>query len=304
MRNRTLFRALATVIVAAEVGAIAWLLRERRTLARELASAAALSHELPIAALGRRSAELESSLRAAAVTGVATAEVRPTPGSFADRFGTALRDPAFLKKLSLVQAQMIADHYGALFERLQLTPEQRARFTALLAEKQLAKTDAEAAANRMIGTGQMIPAIAAAQQDVNAEIERALGPAGYQAYYAFEMTDGLRTTVKRLQESLRYGSDPLSDAQIEPLVTALDEATPTEERGGIARFTGASVEVATGLVAQQFSAPLPDRAPEVAQALLSPRQLEQLRALMRRQQDELQLRSQTLAVLRAAQPNP
>ena len=107
--------------------------------------------------------------------------------------------------------------------------------------------------------------------------------------------------MKRLQESLRYTAEPLSDAQVESVVAALDQITPPEERGGIAKFTGPSVEVATGFVTQQFSAQLPDQAPEAAQGLLSEPQLAQLRTLMRQQQDELQLRSQTLAALHAAQ---
>jgi hypothetical protein len=299
MKPRTLLRFAGLLALAAEAAFVAWQLGERRVLERALAAEQAETRSL--AALGRRAADLENSLRKSAKTGTAQPAARPSPGSFADRFGTALKDPAFLRKLSLVQRRAIGEHYGPLFDRLHLTPEQRERFGALLAEKQLAKTDAEAAANSMIGTGLMIPAITAAQADVNAEIRQELGPVGYQEYYNFEMTDGLRTTVKRLQDSLRYTSAPLSDTQAEAVVGALDEITPAETRGGIAKFTGASVEVATGLVTQQFSAPLPDQAPAAAQALLSPPQLAQLRSLMLQQQDELQLRSHSLAALRAAQ---
>ncbi len=272
---------------------------------RPRGSTAAQAEDRALAALERRRSDLEASLHQAAAKAPKAAPVasRPTPGSFADRFGTALKDPAFLKKLSQVQEQVIAEHYGPLLERLQLTPPQRDRLIALLAEKQLAKTDAEAEANSMVGTGMMIPAIAAAQQEVNAQIQQELGPAAYQAYYDFEMTDGLRTTVRRLQDSLRYSGAPLSDAQAETLVAAFDRITSPADRGGIAKFTGSSVEVATGLVGQQFSAPLPAGAPEAAQARLSGPQLAQPRVLMRQQQDELELRSQTLALLHAAQPS-
>jgi hypothetical protein len=304
MRLRTVLRSIGVFILAVEVGLIAWQWHQRGVIGGAIAAAQA--RDRARAALGRRAADLEGALRhsAARTSQAVPAAGRPTPGSFADRFGTALRDPLFLKQLAPVQDRMIADHYGPLIERLQLTPAQRERFTALLAEKQLAKTDAEAEANPMIGTGLMIPAIAAAQQEVNAQIQQELGPAAYQAYYDFEMTDGLRATVQRLQDSLRYSGTPLANAQAEALVTAFDQLTPEAERGGIAKFTGASVEVATGLVSQQFSTPLPDRAPEAAQALLSAPQLAQLRRLMRQQDDELQLRSRTLAALHAAQPSP
>jgi hypothetical protein len=292
----------AAAVLTAEFGFIAWQRRELEELERGIAARQADGHAL--AALEHRASDLEASLRRTTETQAARPRGQPTPGSFADRFGTALKDPVFLRKLSRVQQQMISEHYGPLFDRLQLTPGQRDRFTALLVEKQLAKTDAEAEANPMIGTGMMIPAIAAAQQDLNTQIQQELGPAAYQAYYDFEMTDGLRTTVRRLQQSLRYTAAPLADSQLEAVVTALDQVTPAEERGGIAKFTGPSVEVATGLATQQFSAPLPARTMEAAQALLSAPQLEQLQQLMSQQRDELQLRSQTLAALHAAQPAP
>ncbi len=304
MSVRALLRMVGGLILAAEIGLLAWQWRQREVIGR--AAAAAQAENRARVVLGRRVADLEASLRQAAarVPKPAAVPSRPTPGSFADRFGRALKDPLFLKKLSQVQDQVIADHYGPLFERLQLAPAQRDRFIALLAEKQLAKTDAEAEANPMIGTGLMVPAIAAAQQEVNGQIQQELGPAAYQSYYDFEMTDGLRTTVRRLQDSLRYSTAPLSDAQAESLVATLDRITPAADRGGIAKFTGSSVEVATGLASQQFSAPLPAGAPEAAQAVLSEPQLAQLRQLMRQQDDELQLRSRTLAALHAAQSAP
>jgi hypothetical protein len=302
MNLRPLLLLIAAAVLTAEFGFIAWQRRELRELERGITARQAETRAL--AALERRASDLETSLRRTTESRAARTRGQPTPGSFADRFGTALKDPVFLQKLSRVQKQMISDHYGLLFDQLQLTPAQRERFTALLVEKQLAKTDAEAEANPMIGTGMMIPAIAAAQQDINAQIQQELGPAAYQAYYDFEMTDGLRTTVRRLQESLRYTAAPLADSQLEAVVAALDRVTPAGDRGGIAKFTGPSVEVATGLATQQFSAPLPEQTMAAAQSLLSAPQLEQLQQLMSQQRDELQLRSQTLAALHAAQPAP
>jgi hypothetical protein len=290
------------LILAAQVGLIAWLRHEGAAIDRAAAAAAA---EARAAGARHRPANAPDTGRPVPrAAEIAAADGGPSPGSFADRFGTALKTPSLLRKITHLQDQMIAAHYASLFDRLQLSPEQRERLTALLAEKQLAKTDAEAAGNSLIGTELMIPAIAAAQQDINGQIARELGPTGYQAYYDFEMTDGLRTTVRRLEESLRYSPTPLSDTQAEALVAALDAITPAAERGGIAKFTGPSVEVATGLVTQQFSAPLPAGAAAAAQALLSQPQLAQLQILMRQQQDELQLRSQAIATLHQAQSAP
>jgi hypothetical protein len=300
MISRTRLRLIGSTVIVLEAILIGWHGQSRRheeARRQEEAAAARLQ--------ATRAREIRASARAPqAGTDPAKPQRQPTPGSFAARFSQALKNPVFLGRLATVQKAMIAEHYGPLLNRLQLEPQARDRFTALLAEKQLAKTDAEAAGNDLVGTGLMIPAIAAAQADVNAQIQQVLGPAAYQAYYDFEMTDGLRTTVHRLQEALRYSDSPLSDAQAESLVTALDQVTPPEERGGIAKFTGASVEVAAGLVSPAFSAPLPAAAPQAARALLSAPQRAQLEALMRQQQDELQLRAQTLAALHASTSAP
>ena len=302
MKPRTRLRLIGCTLLALEAGLIGWQWHARRDEAARRAQEAEAAR---FRATTERSRETQERARAqASAAAGAKARGQPTPGSFAARFSQALKNPAFLRQLATVQAAMIAEHYGPLLDRLQLRPEVRERFTALLAEKQLAKTDAEAAANDLVGTGLMIPAITAAQQDVNAQIQQVLGPTAYQAYYDFEMTDGLRTTVHRLQDALRYSDNPMSDGQAESLVSALDQVTPPEERGGIAKFTGASVEVAAGLVSQAFSAPLPDQATQVARTVLSSPQRSQLEALIRQQQEELLLRSQTLAALHAATAAP
>jgi hypothetical protein len=216
--------------------------------------------------------------------------------SRAARLRAAMVNPAFLRQLAILQRQMIAGHYGALFDALKLDPAARERFSALLAKKQLAKSDAEDAAyeNGLFGTGAVIPAIEAAQQPVNDEIAQLLGPDSYAEYHNFEMTDGLRTTLQRLQSALQDTTEPLSDSAVDSMVAALNGAIPADQRGGIGQFTGASAEIATGLGAPLFSAVLPANAPELLGSQLSAAQARRLRALMEQQQNEMALRSMLL----------
>jgi hypothetical protein len=213
------------------------------------------------------------------------------------RLRAALVDPVFLRHLAVLQGQMIAGHYRALFAALKLDPSTQERFTALLEKKQLAKSDAESAAydGGLFGTGAVIPAIEAAQKDVNGEIQQLLGPEKYEAYYNFEMTDGLRTTLKRLQSALQSTTEPISDATVENMVGVLNGALPPDQRGGTGQFTGASAEIATGLGAPLFSAVLPATAPTLLGTQLSPAQMRQMRTLMAQQQNEMALRSLLLA---------
>ena len=218
------------------------------------------------------------------------------------RFRSALQDPDFLRKLSIVQKQWIADHYDKLFQSMNLDSAEKEKFIKLLAEKQIAKADAAGAMQDVgLSPGESpLSVIADAQKDINSQIEQLLGREKYNAYYHFEMTDGLRTTLGRLQESLAYTSEPISDAVVESMVEILDKATPPNRRGGMAQFTGASPLVASGLGAPPFSSLLPADAPKLLASQLSPSQLSQLQALMGQQRDELKFRAASIAANRAA----
>jgi hypothetical protein len=226
------------------------------------------------------------------------APTRPTPPvvdttSRAARLRAAMINPAFLRQLAILQRQMIAGHYRALFDALKLDPAARDRFSALLEKKQLAKSDAEDAAyeDGLFGTGAVIPAIEAAQQGVNGEIAQLLGPEKYGEYHNFEMTDGLRNTLKRLQSALQDTTEPISDSMVEDMVATLNQAMPADQRGGIGQFTGSSAEIATGLGAPLFSTALPANAPELLGSQLSASQTRRMRALMEQQQTEMALRA-------------
>jgi hypothetical protein len=244
-----------------------------------------------------------SGSRAASAAGPAhgPAPARPAPSAAdgnprAARLRAAMVNPVFLRELAILQHQMIAAHYRSLFDALKLDPSTREGLSALLAKKQLAKSDAEDAAYEagMFGNGGVLPAIEAAQQPVNDEIARLLGPEKYAQYRDFELTDGLRTTLQRLQSALQDTTEPLSDSAVESMVATLNGAIPADQRGGIGQFTGASAEIATGLGAPLFSTVLPANAPELLGSQLSPAQARRLRALMEQQQNEMALRSMLL----------
>jgi hypothetical protein len=242
--------------------------------------------------------------RAAASDGTRTASAKARPGKPAPRSASlalfkALKDPGFLRTIAVAQRQTIADHYRGLFETLRLDPAAKARFVDLLVEKQIVKSEAEGAAydHGLYGTDGVIPAITAAQADVNAQISALLGPQGYQDYYNFEMTDGIRTTLERLQELMRYTPEPIPDSTVEQMVSTLDQATPPAERGGISKFTGLDAAVAGGLTSLAYSSPLPDDAPALLGPTLSQSQLARLQELMADQKDELRLRSVNLAAI-------
>lgn len=215
-------------------------------------------------------------------------------------FRAALMDPGFLNKFSVVQKQWIAEHYQKLFDQLKLDDATKERFADLLAEKQMAKGDVAAAMRdtRKDGNGSPLPVmslIADAQKTVNQKIRDLLGADGYQAYYNFEMTNGLRATLERLQSSLAYTSEPISNSTAEAMVATLYQAEPVDHRGGIAKFTGASPIVASGIGAVPFSTPLPPNAPQILSDYLTPTQMDSLSALMKQQRDELRLMSALIA---------
>jgi hypothetical protein len=281
---------------------------ETDRLMHQLREIQALRSRLAAASLATRSAK---PAIASAGPAHAPGSANPAPpvvdtNSRAGRLRAAMVNPAFLRQLAILQRQMIADHYRALFDALKLDPSARERFSALLAKKQLAKSDAEDAAyqNGLFGTGAVIPAIEAAQQPVNAEIAQLLGPDKYAEYHNFEMTDGLRSTLQRLQSALQNTTEPLSDSTVEEMVATLNGAIPADQRGGIGQFTGASAEIATGLGTPLFSTVLPANAPELLGSQLSAAQARRMRALMEQQQNEMALRSMLLSSAGPGAPAP
>ncbi len=207
------------------------------------------------------------------------------PENFETRFNTAIQNPVFLELLRNQQKLLLDERYGALFKRLQLTPQQLDQFKNLLVEKQLAKSDDKAVARELGGTpGETA---LAAQDDVNSQISSLLGDSGYAQYQHYEETNSLRTTVSRLQQTLSYTATPLTDDQAGKLVELWYQAMPPSQKSNA---TGVNAEIGSGLIDGNSTViKIPPSGLDLAKTVLLPAQVTAVQHLMTIQQAQAQL---------------
>ena len=123
---------------------------------------------------------------------------------------------------------MIDKQYAALFQQLNMTPEQAATLKDLLQKKMLAGTDAGMslmdgsldAAQRADLTKQ----IKSATDDYDAQLKQFLGDDNYPAFQAYEKTVPDRMTVSQFSDQLAGGASPLSNDQQQQLAVAMNDA--------------------------------------------------------------------------------
>ena len=123
---------------------------------------------------------------------------------------------------------MIDKQYAALFQQLNMTPEQAATLKDLLQKKMLAGADA--------GMSMMDGSLDAAQRadlakqtksetdDYDAQLKQFLGDDNYPAFQAYEKTVPDRMTVSQFSDQLAGGASPLSNDQQQQLAVAMNDA--------------------------------------------------------------------------------
>jgi hypothetical protein len=209
-------------------------------------------------------------------------------GNFAAAFQAVMNTPEFQKLQALQIRGSLDARYAALFKSLNLTSDQVAQLKDLLVNKQQAATDAFSAArdqgiNPRTDPQDFQAAIQAAQSSVNDQIKSALGDAGYAQYQQYEQTTPQRNVVSQLQQSLSYGSAPLTDDQASQLVQILAQTAPQQGQQGRAAFIGAFGGAAAA------PATITDQALTQAQGILSQPQIQALQQIQQQQQAQQQM---------------
>ena len=150
-------------------------------------------------------------------------------------FAAMFKDP---KMKELIKSQqkafmgpMLDKQYAALFQQLNLTPDQTAQLKDLLQNKMLASADA--GMSLLDGSADATQRVELAKQiksqtdDYDAQIKQFLGDDNYQAFQAYEKTTPDRMTVSQFSDQLSGNTTPLSPEQQQQLMQAI-----SEERNG------------------------------------------------------------------------
>jgi hypothetical protein len=142
------------------------------------------------------------------------------------------KDPAMKEMIKsqqkAVMGPMIDKQYAALFQQLNLTPEQATGLKDLLVKKMLVGADAGMslmdgsldAAQRADLTKQM----KSETDDFDAQIKQFLGDENYPAFQGYEKTVPDRMIVSQFGDQLAGGASPLSNDQQQQLVQAMNDA--------------------------------------------------------------------------------
>ena len=218
-------------------------------------------------------------------------------------FMTMMNDPKIQKLMAIQQKGQLDAHYAALFKSLNLSPQQLDQFKNLLVQKQQALMDAMAAAREQGINPRSDPAafnqaVSDAQAAVDAQIQSALGDAGFSQYQQYVQTLPDRNTVTQLQQALSYTSTPLSDDQAGQMIQLLAN-TATQRGGNGTAGTGA------GAIGALFGGG--NQAAQISQetitqssGILSGPQLQALQQLQTQQQTQRQIQQ----AMRQAGPPP
>lgn len=180
-----------------------------------------------------RVAELEAqAAKDAAALAVASAPrvAEPSqPKSLASIASQMMNTPALREMMARTQRAALEKMFADLMNQLGLSPEDRARFIDLLAEKRMNATDASL--KMMSGNLAADERAALAQQikdgnaDSDAKIHEFLGnDANYAAYQDYVAQQPVRTQVTALSTSLATSGQPMSPEQSNALATVMTEA--------------------------------------------------------------------------------
>lgn len=209
---------------------------------------------------------------------IPAAQVQPlTPKGGAAKISAALVDPSVRETLLARQKYLIGTTYGKLLARIDATPEEKDRFKQLLAEKQVAKTDAVAAAaeekiaRNVKRTGSYEQLIAKVQAPIEEQIKTLLGPKKYEEYQHYEASLPMRELAERAKVALSYTANPLTEAQLENVIDAMYFSQSESLQGNI---TGKSVALGGGLqLAGSSEAKISSLTLKALTSLLTPEQL-------------------------------
>jgi hypothetical protein len=229
----------------------------------------------------------------------AEAEGAPAANRRGGRFGAfaaMAANPEFQKLVAIQARGRIVAAYAPLFKSLNLSPEQLQQFEGLLADKQQAMMDVMQAAREQGINPRTDPdgfktLMNQAVSQTDANIQQALGDAGYQAYQQYQQTLPERNTVNSLQQSLSYTQTPLTDDQASQMIGLLQQTQPQHSGNGTA---GTSNGGDGGPSLQQMmngggTARVTDESINQASGVLSAPQVSALQQIQQQQQAQQQM---------------
>jgi hypothetical protein len=280
---------------------------ERADLERRLSDAEKRSHDLQDELTALKGKQAPVDIAGPEDNGPGENRGRRGPGGWGP-WQSMASDPKLQKLMAIQQKGMLDSRYAALFKSLNLTPQQLDQFKNLLVEKQQAMLDAMNAAREQGINPRTDPdafnqAITQAQAAVDAQIQSALGDAGFAQYQQYVQTLPERNTVNQLQQALSYTGTPLTDDQASQMINLLQQTSPPRSGNGTAG-TGAPGGIGALLGMGNQTSRVTDETITQAAGILSGPQVQALQQIQTQQQTQQQIQQMMRNANRPPAPPP
>ena len=206
---------------------------ERRSRALEQRQAYLNQQLFDLSALvgGLRAAEAQRASNASpprlATVGATPAESEAESGLFGKNMGKALSkmmsDPAMKEMMRSQQKTMIDTMYGTLFKEMNLTPEERQKFSELLLDQQTKTMEAGMGIFEEGGLTNVTQGVQAQQKESDEQLKALLGEERFTQYQEYQRTVGDRMQLDQLRRQMETAGTPVQDEQLQQLLALTKE---------------------------------------------------------------------------------
>ena len=204
---------------------------ERRSRALEQRHAYLNQQLLDLSALagGLRAAEAQRASNATARIAAAGAapEEHDAESGFGKNMGKALSkmmsDPAMKEMMRSQQKTMIDTMYATLFKEMNLTPEERQKFSDLLLDQQTKTMEAGMGIFEEGGLTNLTQSVQARQKESEEQLKALLGEERFTQYQEYQKTVGDRMQLDQLRRQMDTAGAPVQDEQLQQLLALTKE---------------------------------------------------------------------------------
>jgi hypothetical protein len=121
------------------------------------------------------------------------------------------------------QKAMISTMYGSLFKELNLTAEERQKFSELLLDQQMKTTEASMGVFEEGGLAAVSQSVSAQQKESEEQIKSFLGEERFAQYQEYQKTIGERMQLDQLRQQMDGSGTPVQDEQLKQLLALMKE---------------------------------------------------------------------------------
>jgi len=134
-----------------------------------------------------------------------------------------MSDPAMKEMMRSQQKTMINTMYGSLFKELNLSPEEKQKFSELLLDQQMKTMEAGMGIFEEGGLTNVTQSVQAQQKESEEQIKALLGEERFTQYQEYQKTLGDRMQIDQLRQQMETAGTPVQDAQLTQLLALLKE---------------------------------------------------------------------------------